>query len=111
MKEKKSVKEVIRWGQMVVNIPTIAIAFSLVVLAFNFEDLFLDEPFDLHIIWRMLIVFVTFIIGIVLSWLYWSIAVPKWRVWAYKNVKKKEWEDLMWVPAWRRQRHHRPRHA
>lgn len=97
MKQKKSIKEVILWGQVVVNIPAIAIAFSLVILAFNFEDLFLTEPFDLHIIWRMLIVFVAFIIGIILSWLYWSIAVPKWRVWAYKNVKKKEWEDLMWA--------------
>ena len=97
MSKKKSIKEVIRWGQILINIPAIAIAFSLVILAFNFEELFLDEPFDLHIFLRMLIVLIVFIFGITLSWLYWSFAIPKWRVWAYKNVAKKEWEDLMWA--------------
>ena len=97
MTKKKSIKEVIRWGQILINIPAIAIAFSLVILAFNFEELFLDEPFDLHIFLRILIVLIAFIFGIILSWLYWGFAIPKWRVWAYKNIAKKEWEDLMWA--------------
>ena len=97
LREKKSIQEVIQWGQILINIPAVAIAFSLVIFAFNFEELFLDEPFDLHIIWRGLILLFAFIIGIILSWLYWSFTIPKWRVWAYKNVPKNEWEDLMWA--------------
>lgn len=97
MQKNKSIKEVIRWGQMLINIPAFALAFSLVIIAFNFENLFLDEPFDLHIIWRILILIFAFIVGILLSWLYWSFAIPKWRVWAYKSVPKREWEDLMWA--------------
>lgn len=97
MQKKKSIKEVILWGQIFINIPSIAIAFSLVIFSFNFEYLFLNEPFNLHFAWRILIVIIAFILGILLSWLYWSFAVPKWRVWAYKNVRKREWEDLMWA--------------
>lgn len=97
MQKKKSIKEVILWGQICINIPAIAIAFSLVIFAFNFEDFFLNEPFDLHIVWRIIIVIFAFILGFILSWLYWSFAIPKWRVWAYKNVAKREWEDLMWA--------------
>jgi len=97
LKKKKSIKEVINWGYVFISVPSIIIAFSLVLFVFNFEDLFLNEPFDLHIFWRINIVIIAFIIGFILSWLYWSFAIPKWRIWAYKNVEKKEWEDLMWA--------------
>ena len=34
------------------------------------------------------------ILGFLAGWLYWSIAIPKWRIWAFQNVDKRNWREL-----------------
>ena len=97
LQKKKSIKSAIFWGQAFVNMPILAIIFGLPSLAVKFEDFFLEQPFDLSTFWRVIIFFSVCIISILLAWLYWSLAIPKWRKWAYKNVAKKDWEALMWA--------------
>ncbi len=55
--ERVSIKAAIWRGQLTVNLPVILIIFAGLV-----------------------------IVGLPLGWLYWSYAVPKWKLWAYARV-------------------------
>lgn len=37
---------------------------------------------------------VGFILGIVLSWLLWSLLITKWRLWAFKQIEEDNWYKL-----------------
>jgi len=95
--KKKSIKSAILRGQLLVNMPILAIVFGFPCLAVEFENIFLEQPFDLSTFWRVLIFIGVIIISLLIAWLYWSFAISKWRTWAYKNVAKKDWEALMWA--------------
>ena len=61
----------IRWGQLVVNGPVLA----LIVLGSIFSAKKLSGP------WILLGIFGS----IALAWLWWSLAVPRWRLWALRS--------------------------
>jgi len=39
-------------------------------------------------------IFVGLLLGFVAGWLYWSLAISKWRIWAFGNVDKRNWAEL-----------------
>lgn len=69
-----SVKQAVTVGQIVVNVPVILILFS--PLFFTLKRF---GEFDKH---GLLALFC----GFLMAWLFWSICVPRWRLWAYKRV-------------------------
>jgi hypothetical protein len=73
MAEAVSVDAVIRKGLLVVNGP---VTFLLIVPAIT----------SILILHRGPIVYTTAGVGFVLAWLWWSLAVPRWRLWAYERV-------------------------
>jgi len=97
VKKKKSIREVIKRGQICVSLPAFPITFFPIIFALNFEDWFLSAPLDIHIALRISTYIFAFFVGIPFAWLYWSFTIPKWRVWAKKNVKSSEWEDLLFA--------------
>lgn len=51
--------------------------------------LFLFGPGMLIFLWKPtagLWMLAAFIFGFILAWLWWSLSVPRWRVWAYERV-------------------------
>jgi hypothetical protein len=62
-------------GTLWVNIPVFSLMFSpiLILLAF------VPEP-------SVAVAISVFVPGFIFAWLWWSINVPKWRLWAYKRV-------------------------
>ena len=61
-------------GILVVNIPVLLLLICplFILLYFN------PEPGILG--------FIVFILGFSFAWLWWSIMIPKWRLWAYEQV-------------------------
>ena len=39
-------------------------------------------------------IFIGLVLGFIAGWLYWSVAIPKWRIWAFENVDKRNWKEL-----------------
>ncbi|OOQ60274.1 hypothetical protein [Mucilaginibacter pedocola] len=95
MFETVSVDEALLRGKRVVSYPVLAIIFIPIVLVFA---LFLKLEFSGWFI------AVAIILSIVLGWLYWSIYITKWRLWAFENVrnvhelkKRAVKEKLIWA--------------
>lgn len=78
MTEFVSVDEAISKGHKVVNFPVMAINAGVVALT-----VYLGVQ-KLIPIWGY---FIGLILGFVLSWLWWSFKIAKWRVWAFENVR------------------------
>jgi hypothetical protein len=94
MNESVTVDEAISRGHRMVNYPAMLIMFGIIGLSFYLGE---QEIFPL---WAMLL---SFVIGPGIAWLYWSLAVPKWRLWAFDNVrnvhelkKRAIRENLIW---------------
>jgi hypothetical protein len=94
MHETIPVEEALKKGQRMVNWPIPFILLSTNAIGF-FSFLYLFSP-----LW---VVYLFFILSIIFSWLYWSIMITKWRIWAFTNVrnihelkKKAEWNGLIW---------------
>src|SRR5262245_40280582 len=81
MKGSLSVKQAIRWGLLVVNGPVLTLLLGpLGVFALLIDQRVFSREYN----WIGLPVFVA---GFVLAWLWWSVSVPRWRIWAYERVE------------------------
>jgi hypothetical protein len=74
-KETVSVQKAIRVGLLLVNLPG-ALLVGAAALPLVRGD---RGPLDWTFLWMMAA-------AIVVAWLWWSLAVPRWRVWAYERV-------------------------
>jgi hypothetical protein len=80
MNNTLSVKQAIRRGLLVVNGPVLVLLLGpLAVFAYLVDRRVVSRDFN----WVGLLVFVA---GFVLAWLWWSLSVARWRVWAYERV-------------------------
>ena len=81
MSQKKSIKQVILVGQLIVNVPVMLFMFGLPCLTWY---LFLEG-------WLLPI---SAILGFALAWTWWSFSIVFWRIWAFTNTSKKDWSHL-----------------
>jgi uncharacterized membrane protein YciS (DUF1049 family) len=89
-----TVEQAIARGNKMVNNPTLCI---LILVPVAFMLLYYYDVFSAWII------AVGFVLGFLLAWLYWSVMITRWRLWAFENVrnvhelrKKAIKEKLMW---------------
>ncbi|MFN0203348.1 MAG: hypothetical protein ACKVTZ_17610, partial [Bacteroidia bacterium] len=84
MNESVSVDEAIAKGHRMVNHPIAIIAFVIIVTYFFAYQQITDRfpP------WGIAVGFLpTIVLVVLLAWLYWSIMITKWRLWAFENVR------------------------
>lgn len=88
MKQYKTVNEVIRQGHLVVNlpIPLVAIITGSVIIGVG-HHFFKDWNHPL----LLLTIIPIILLPIGFGWLWWSFAITKWRIWAFRNTKKSDW--------------------
>jgi len=94
MYERVTVDEAIAKGHRMVNYPAIAIIFGVQILCICLGALRILS------LWAIP---VGFVLSIPLGWLYWSVMITKWRLWAFENVrnvhelkKRAVQEKLIW---------------
>jgi hypothetical protein len=78
-------------GSLVVESPILMILCAPAVLMVTLPD----SPWNL----------ITLPISIPLAWLWWSLAVPRWRMWAYErvvHVQQLERAAVRWGLTWRK---------
>jgi len=94
MIETVTVDEALRKGHRMVNYPVIAILVGMPTasMVLSVQGLL---PFGS--------IAVAFVLGVGLGWLYWSVMITKWRLWAFENVrnvhelrKRAIRENLIW---------------
>ncbi|NII26956.1 hypothetical protein HB364_17835 [Pseudoflavitalea sp. X16] len=78
MHETTTVDEAISKGQQMINYPAF-----LIVLGIPGASTYLVVQ-NILPVW---VLPVGFILGLGLAWLYWGIMIPKWRLWAFENVR------------------------
>jgi hypothetical protein len=78
MNENVTVDEAIAKGHRLINYPGFIIFFGTIGLGFYF---------GIQNIFPYWIIPVSFGLGFCLSWLWWSIKITKWRIWAFENVR------------------------
>lgn len=88
MNKKLTVTEVLKRGQIRINVPVVLIIFVGTLGTPLYSALFLPENL---IIWASL---AGLILGFGLAWAWWSYEIVKWRIWAYENTKKTDWNSL-----------------
>lgn len=83
-----TIGEVIKQGKRSINSVSIAsfILFPLIAsgLCLFFLPASLLAP----------VLFASFILGFLFSWIWWSYRIVKWRIWAFRQVRKSEWPRL-----------------
>lgn len=78
MFETVTVDEAISKGKRMINYPGFSIMLIILGLCFYL---------GIEKIWPFWIVPVGFVLAFVVAWLYWSIMITKWRLWAFNNVR------------------------
>jgi acyl-CoA-binding protein len=78
MFETVTVDEAINKGRKTVAYPSMGITFSLFIISIVINALGIISHYDMYI---------GLIAGVLLGWLYRSLTVTKWRLWAFENVK------------------------
>jgi uncharacterized membrane protein YciS (DUF1049 family) len=78
MFETLTVEQAIRRGIWVVNLPQFAILFGCLGIAIYLATQNYISGIDIAVV---------FVLGFILSWLYWSIMITRWRIWAFTNVR------------------------
>ena len=73
MSESVSMEKAIRTGLLVVNAPVMVLLVGPGAAAH-------------YLVGKAPIVITAAAIGFVLAWLWWSVSVPRWRLWAYERV-------------------------
>lgn len=68
-------------GHLMVNLPAVVLVFGLPFLMY-----FLFESW----VWRIVFMLLTLLIGFALAWVNWSLFIPKWRLWAFRNLDDDE---------------------
>lgn len=75
-----TVKQALKRGQITVNIPVFIIMFGVICSLFYFSSI-KKIPFYFTPL--------SFIIGPFCAWIFWSYAIVKWKLWAFKNVRNR----------------------
>lgn len=75
-----TVKQALTKGQITVNIPVFIIMFGVICCLFYFSAI-KEIPFYFTPL--------SFVIGPFCGWIYWSFAIVKWKLWAFKKVRNK----------------------
>ena len=78
--EKILFNKVLDKGQYYINFPVMVIMFGCMGISYYLNQI--------EIISKQ-IMGVGFIISFVLGWLFWSIFIPKWRIWAFELIDEK----------------------
>lgn len=78
MVETVSVDEAIKKAVITVNTPTLIIMFGMWGLCF-FMTMATSLP-----VW---VIIITAVLSFAFGWLYWAIAITRWRIWAFDNVR------------------------
>ncbi len=94
MREHITVDKAIKRGHLVINVPVFFLMMGTPCLAmYLFSEKLIPN-------WGIA---VSFLIGLLFAWLYWSYGITKWRIWAFENVrnvhelkKKAIQQDLVW---------------
>jgi len=99
MREPITVDKAIKRGHLVINVPVFFLMMGTPCVAmYLFSEKLIPN-------WGIA---VSFLIGFLLAWFYWSYGITKWRIWAFENVrnvhelKKKAieqgliWKDKSW---------------
>ncbi|WP_222597233.1 hypothetical protein [Chitinophaga pinensis] len=76
--ETISVEEAITKGHKMVNLPAIAIMVLTTVLCIVLAVMNIIPGWGIG---------VGILVSFVLAWLYWSVMITKWRLWAFENVR------------------------
>jgi len=88
MNKYRSIKSVLFIGRFFVTIPVILIMILTPILSLLVVINYLGTSY----------VTVAIIVGAILSqftgWIWWSFTIPIWRVWAYSNTRKEDWQKL-----------------
>jgi hypothetical protein len=80
-----SVEAAIRRGLLYVNGPVVLLMFAPMLLSLAlFNRMTRAFGSDTYAFITFCVIFV---VGFVLAWLWWSYAVPRWRLWAYERVE------------------------
>ena len=88
MKQYKSVGEVLRIGQIYINGIVILLMIFVWVVSVFVSNRVVPENYSTGVI------LIGIVFGFIVGWLYWSLAIPKWRIWAFKNTNKNNWLEL-----------------
>jgi hypothetical protein len=72
-------------GHLVINVPVVLLSFGLPIIAFNLFD---------GSVLKIVFSIIGFILGIVISWLLWSLLITKWRLWAFNQIHEDDWYKL-----------------
>jgi hypothetical protein len=93
--ETVSVEEAILKGKKMINYPALAIMIAIIIVSIAGAVALEEET--------PILVIVGFGLSFVVAWLYWSIFITKWRIWAFENVrnvhelkKRAIQENLIW---------------
>ncbi|MCR9166635.1 hypothetical protein [Phaeodactylibacter xiamenensis] len=88
MKRYKSIDEVIRIGQIEVNGPVAIIMFGIPIIAILVAPIIIPKEYV------GISTVAGLFLGFILAWLWWSYRIVKWRIWAFENTEKSDWQKL-----------------
>jgi len=88
MKRYKSIDEVIRKGQIEVNGPVAIIMFGIPIIAILAAPIIIPKEYV------GISTVAGLFLGFILAWLWWSYRIVKWRIWAFENTEKSDWQKL-----------------
>ena len=78
MREQITVDKAIKRGHLVINVPVFFLMMGTPCLAmYLFSEKLIPD-------WGIA---VSFLIGFLFAWLYWSYGITKWRIWAFEYVR------------------------
>lgn len=86
--KRKTIREVLNKGQLYVNGLVILIMILIWSLSIFLAVRIISDEYT------TVAMVVGLILGFVAGWLYWSIAITRWRIWAFEHVDKKYWAEL-----------------
>lgn len=84
----KSIRDVLRKGHIYINGVVTLIMILIWLLAMFLAFQIVPEQYSTAAI------FIGLLSGFVAGWFYWSLTIPKWRIWAFNNVNMREWREL-----------------
>jgi len=88
MKEYKTIGYVLRKGQIYVNVSVTLIMIVIWLLTVYLSYRVVPERYSTETM------FIGLVSGFISGWLFWSLSIPKWRIWAFQNTKKTDWPEL-----------------
>ena len=88
MSKYKSIREVIKKGAWQINGMVFLIMISTLIGSVYISSLFPED-------YQGFVMISGLFLMIVFPWLWWSYKITKWRIWAFENTRKRDWEELI----------------